>query len=147
MRTLVLVAAALAFLATPVAAKVALPKGEVRVIRVIDGDTVKTNDYKASIRLDGIDAPEIHKNVKTGYKCEEERELGLRAKARLEELLAPPHKVVVERTGKFDQYGRRLTRIKSDGKNVNITLVDEGLARVWDGEGPRPDWCATPAAK
>jgi endonuclease YncB( thermonuclease family) len=149
LKSLSLLLSALAIAAIPsvIEARDALPKGEVRVLRVIDGDTVRVSDYKASIRIEGIDAPEIHKNVRSGYKCIAELELGQRAKARLEELVAPPHKVVVEHTKHFDQYGRRLTQIKSDGKPVAITLVDEGLARPWDGEGPKPDWCASAPSK
>jgi endonuclease YncB( thermonuclease family) len=121
-----------------------LPAGQTRVVRVIDGDTIAVSDLRAHVRLKGIDAAEIHKG-RNGYKCDAELELGQKAKARMEELLSPPHKVVVKHTKDMDQYGRRVAIVTSDGKDAGQILVQEGLAKEWDGNGPRPDFCSEPA--
>jgi micrococcal nuclease len=112
-----------------------------RTIRVIDGDTVKASNLRAPVRVFGYDAPEIHKSVRSGYRCEAELQLGLRAKQLLEELLAPTNEVVVKRTKHFDDYGRRVAVVTSNGVDVGETLVGHGLAKAWTPGERRPDWC------
>lgn len=112
-----------------------------RKIRVIDGDTIKASNLRAPVRLVGVDAPQITKGL-SGYKCPAELALGLQAKDALISLLGAPHKVVVKRTKDFDKYGRRLAIVTSDGKDVGQILVERGLAKSWDGRGPRPDFCS-----
>jgi endonuclease YncB( thermonuclease family) len=119
-------------------------KGKVRVlpIRVIDGDTVEVCLLiKRTIRLVGINAPELH-----GEKAQE----GQKAKKRLCELLPIDLDNIVECeiVGK-DKFQDRLDGIirTSQGKSVADILVEEGLAKVWDGKGQRPlciKICETP---
>lgn len=97
---------------------------------VVDGDTWWQGGEK--LRLADIDAPEIG-----SPKCEAERRLGERAKARLLELLNSGE-VTIERQGR-DRYGRTLAVVTIDGRSVGAQLIAEGLARRWDGA--RRSWC------
>jgi micrococcal nuclease len=100
---------------------------------VIDGDTIRYGGAK--IRLADIDTPEI-----SSPKCASEAALGHRAKERLLELInAGPIEVMQIGERDVDKYGRQLRVIKRDGYSIAETLVDEGLARRWDGA--RRSWC------
>lgn len=84
------------------------------VTKIIDGDTVVVNGE--SVRLLGIDADE------RGYPCYKE------AKQRIEELLLNKEiELEIEGENK-DQYKRYLRYIFLNGKNINLQLVEEGLA-------------------
>jgi micrococcal nuclease len=87
------------------------------VERVIDGDTVKINNE--SVRLLGINCPE------RGEDYYEE------AKEFLEKVILD--KEVELKFGKdiYDRYDRKLAYLFYKGKNVNLELVDEGLANVY----------------
>jgi micrococcal nuclease len=100
---------------------------------VVDGDTIWYKGTK--IRLVGIDAPEIH-----DYKCDSELARGKRAKSRLLELMnAGRFDIVSSGSRDHDVYGRKLRDIRRNGKSLGTTLVDEGLASVW--EGRHHNWC------
>ncbi|OAE43814.1 nuclease [Agrobacterium tumefaciens] len=111
---------------------------------IIDGDTIKCDGQ--NMRLlgggvpfkSGVDAPEMGKRA----KCEFERDLALKAKARLKELLLAgvPR---IEDSGARDrtQSRRPLVNIYlPGGREVGQVLMSEGLVREW-----RPkhhiDWC------
>jgi len=84
------------------------------VTKVIDGDTVIIEG--ASVRLLGIDSDE------RGYPCYK------KAKQRIEELILNKD-VTLETDGKDkDQYERYLRYIFLNEKNINLQLVEEGLA-------------------
>jgi micrococcal nuclease len=102
-------------------------------LRVIDGDTVEHEDVHH--RLLGFDAPETH-----GADCPAEAALGRRATARLRELLAGARRIVLTPSGRRDRYGRELSTLTVDGRDVGETLIHEGLARLYDGGRRRP-WC------
>ena len=110
--------------------------------RVVDGDTVDALIdvgfdiwFKKRIRFKGVDTWESRtRNL-------EEKALGLKAKARTQELLEK----VSSKSGYFriksyglGKYGRVLADVfimDKDGKqwNVNETLISEGHAYVYDG--------------
>lgn len=123
-----------------------------RIVDIYDGDTITivinmfSSYHKMNVRLAGIDTCELKGKNK---------ELGLKAKARLFELLtkntwcptlqnkknmrsfldANPcvAKIVC---GKFDKYGRLLGKIYVDENNQSVQdiLVEEKLAYTYDGK-------------
>jgi len=99
--------------------------------RVIDGDTIVHQGQ--TIRIMGLDAPEVH------HRCEAERALAERARARLAQLLADGFTV---REHGRDRYNRVLAEVfDARGLNVASVLIAEGLARRYNGRGPRELWC------
>ena len=96
------------------------------VRRVIDGDTLEVDIslgfrlwYRATIRLTGIDAPEL--KVKP---------YGLDARTHLEVLLAGKQSIIVHTTlnHEFEKYGRVLGAIFADGVNINQQMITDGHA-------------------
>jgi endonuclease YncB( thermonuclease family) len=99
---------------------------------VVDGDTIWLQGQ--NIRVADIDAPETHE-----YGCEEEKALGDRATARLQELLNGGAITLGSIDRDEDKYGRQLRLVQVNGTSVGDTLVNEGLARSY--EGHRRPWC------
>ncbi|UVO55566.1 thermonuclease family protein [Sphingomonas sp. SUN039] len=99
---------------------------------VVDGDTFWMDGEK--IRIADIDAPETHPS-----RCMEEARLGSAATDRLQALLnaGPVELAIADRD--TDRYGSKLRIVRRDGRSVGAMLVDEGLARPW--EGHRRPWC------
>jgi endonuclease YncB( thermonuclease family) len=90
-----------------------------------------------TVRFFGVDAPELHP-----ARCEAERELGERAKARVVALLTGAATVSIEIVGRRrDKYGRLLGRVLADGRDVGALLIAEGLGRPYSGRGTRRPWC------
>lgn len=100
---------------------------------VVDGDTFRLSGEK--IRIADIDTPELHP-----ARCPYEQALGEAAKQRLLELLnaGPFDLKPIDRD--TDRYGRKLRVVMRDGKSLGDVLVNEGLARTW--EGRRRGWCS-----
>ena len=99
--------------------------------RVIDGDTIVHRGQ--TIRIMGLDAPEVH------HRCPAEKALAERARARLEQLLAEGFTV---REHGRDRYSRVLAEVfDARGMNVASVLIEDGLARRYNGRGPRELWC------
>jgi len=92
-----------------------LAPSQVIVTKIIDGDTVVV-EGGYHIRLLGIDADE------RGYPCYEE------AKSRLEGLVLNKEIRLEKDQTDVDQYDRCLRYIFLDDQNVNLQLVEEGLA-------------------
>ena len=111
---------------------------KVEVLKTIDGDSVRLNVdvgfgitlKNQSCRISAVDTPESRLNVKRYPERAKEKELGLKAKARLKELLEGE---VILHCLKRDKYGRLLGVLYADGKNVGERLVKEGLACHYDG--------------
>lgn len=99
---------------------------------VVDGDTAWINGVK--VRIADIDTPETHPP-----RCTREAELGNRATRRLAELLSQGSFELVPIERDQDQYGRKLRVIVRGGRSIGDQLVEEGLARTW--EGRRRPWC------
>jgi micrococcal nuclease len=99
---------------------------------VVDGDTIWLGGQK--IRVADIDAPETHP-----ARCAEEQALGDRATQRLRQLLNGGAVSLQPSDRDEDRHGRKLRIVLVDGTSVGDTLVDEGLARWYEG-GRRP-WC------
>lgn len=100
-----------------------------RIDCVVDGDTFWLQGQK--IR---IDTPE-----RSPPRCEAERVKGEAAKARLRTLLNAGRFSLVAGIRDEDHYGRKLRTVWRGGRSLGDILVDEGLARSWDGA--RRGWC------
>jgi endonuclease YncB( thermonuclease family) len=97
---------------------------------VFDGATIRVDGTKIAIA--GIQAPQI-----IGAKCSAERSLGIDAAVGLAELLNSG-KVS---TGKpfRDYYGRDVSKVLIDGRDVGEIMVNRNAARKYDGT--TYDWC------
>lgn len=102
-----------------------------RVQRAVDGDTLVLSTGE-TIRLQGIDAPEIHP-----CRCARECDLGTQAQRWLHRLTV--NGVALTRTG-LDRYRRTLAyAYTADGADIGHELIARGLARQWTGR--REPWC------
>ncbi|MEC8855953.1 MAG: thermonuclease family protein [Chloroflexota bacterium] len=99
---------------------------EVRVSRVIDGDTLETPSRR--VRLFGVDTPEA------GERCASE------ATSRINELAR--NSVRLEEGPRLtDQFGRRLAYVYTEeGYNIDEILVREGLGTAWTEDGQHLDY-------
>ncbi len=106
-------------------------------IIIIDGDTIKVDGE--SIRIVGMDTPETYS---PSPACSDyERRKGFESAGALNHLLTN-RKVLVERTGKKDKYGRSLAvvYVGVPKKNVADIMIEAGFARKNNGEKRLP-WC------
>jgi endonuclease YncB( thermonuclease family) len=121
--------------------------GQLQVVRVTDGDTVKVagNDEKMTIRLVGIDAPETSKK-----KNEPGQPFSQKSTKHLAGLVL--NKSVEIKSYGTDRYGRTLGVIFVGEKNVNLEMIKAGLAEVYRGQPAKgldlkPYWDAESGAK
>jgi endonuclease YncB( thermonuclease family) len=99
------------------------------VERIADGDTVTvitSNQTKLRIRMLGIDAPETPKGAKFPGQP-----YGPEAEAYLKRLVEGK-RVTVEIYG-VDRYKRLLSTIFIDGKDINLAMIEAGLAEIYRG--------------
>ena len=88
-----------------------------RIVGISDGDTVtllNANKRQYKIRMSGIDAPE------------KKMPFGQRSKEHLSDLVFS--KDVQVETEKLDRYGRMLGKILLDRQDINLAMVNAGLA-------------------
>ena len=88
-----------------------------RIVGISDGDTVTlldVNKRQYKIRLTAIDAPE------------KKMPFGQRSKEHLSDLVF--NKDVQVETEKLDRYGRTLGKILFDRKDINLAMINAGLA-------------------
>lgn len=103
------------------------------VKKIIDGDTIDSEIdlgfntlVRRRLRVTGIDTPESRtKDLK-------EKELGLKAKKLVSELIKNSESVIIKSYGE-DKYGRVLVDLFCDNQNVAEKLISEGLAWRYDG--------------
>jgi len=105
-----------------------------RVIKVYDGDTVTIASklpyytspvYRFSIRLNGIDTPEIRGSN------EDEKEVALLARAALYDKIFG--KVIILKNCKTEKYGRILADVFLDKININTWMLENRFAVKYDG--------------
>ena len=115
---------------------------QAEVIRVVDGDTIVVRAHvwlgqsiETSVRLDGIDTPEMHSN------CQAERKMAEHARDELASLIQHRRVVLYHvRDGKYA--GRVLASIKTeDGIDLAHYMLDQGIARPYHGHKRQP-WCS-----
>lgn len=99
---------------------------------VVDGDTFWFAGEK--YRVADIDTPETHP-----ARCAGEAALGEAATGRLHGWLNDGAFSLDSAGRDTDRYGRKLRIVTRGGTSVGSVLVDEGLARPW--EGGRDPWC------
>lgn len=111
------------------------------VVSVYDGDTfdVRVRVWvdqivETHVRVNGIDAPEIH------GKCEKEKKMAQEAKQELAQLVQNG-KVRLYNV-RFEKYaGRVLADVETaDGKSIGQHMIDQGLVRAYHGK-KRQSWC------
>ena len=106
-------------------------------VRVVDGDTIKVNlpcSYKMfcrniSVRVAGVDCPEIHS------KDKQERQQAQAAKYFTRAFLQG-HNITLKGCRK-GTYFRIVCAVLADGKDLSVALLDAGLAIPYDG-GEKP---------
>lgn len=88
-----------------------------KVVSIADGDTITVLDadkVQHKVRLEGIDAPE------------KAQAFGARSKERLSEKIG--EKDVVVTWKEKDRYGRILGDVSLDSRNINLEMVEDGMA-------------------
>jgi micrococcal nuclease len=115
----------------------------VKVLSVHDGDTftIQLSDQlsifgsKISVRVKGIDAPEIHGKGKCEYAKAQE------AKHELETLLNTSKNVTLKSIAR-DKYFRLLADVYADDHNVSDILLSKKLAYPYNGKTKaQMNWC------
>lgn len=118
----------------------------VKVLRVIDGDTIEVEaDYlpsqlgkKLSVRILGVDTPEKGSRA----KCSNENLLSLKAKLFTEQEVRKARVIRLE-IKKWDKYGGRvLGDIILDEKRLSELLIKHGHGIRYYGERKIKDWCS-----
>ena len=113
------------------------------IVSIYDGDTFKVNinsyppiiGKKMSIRLNGIDTPEIR-----GSKCKKEKQLAYKAK-RLTVNTLRNAKVIELRNIQRGKYFRIVADVYVDDKSLADILISNKLAVSYDGGTKTKDWC------
>jgi len=105
-----------------------------KVVKVYDGDTftlaakLPNTDgpvYRFTVRLNGIDTPEIKGKTAT------EKELAKRARDALSSLIL--NKIIILKNVETEKYGRLLAEVYLDDININNYMVDNKYAVKYDG--------------
>jgi len=114
-----------------------------KVIKVYDGDTItiasklpykSSQMYRFSVRLRGIDCPEIKS------KSLAEKELAINSKICLSNLILG--QMVELKNVSTEKYGRILADVYIDNVNVNTWMLENKLALPYDGgkKTRPPEW-------
>ncbi len=103
---------------------------EFKVTKVFDGDTFEAvnSAHKIRVRLAGIDAPETAKRQSPAQPYSR------KSKEYLENAVL--NRTVQIKGYGMDQYNRQLAEVFVSGKNINIGLLEAGLAEVYQGKLP-----------
>ena len=105
-----------------------------KVVKVYDGDTITVATplhfdnspiYRFSVRLRGIDCPEIR------TKNDNEKECGKKARKIMTDQVL--NKLVTFENIDYDKYGRILADVLINGVNITKTLLEQRLAVEYNG--------------
>jgi micrococcal nuclease len=99
---------------------------------VVDGDTIWYRGTK--IRIADIDTPETNQR-----QCAAEAERGAAATRRMHQLVNAGPFTLQSIDRDEDRYGRKLRILTRGGQSLGDILVEEGLARYY--QGGRRSWC------
>lgn len=117
---------------------------DLKILRVIDGDTVEFEapflvdplPKKLSIRVWGVDTPE--KSFRA--KCEKEAAMGAEATKFTKDLVANAKTTQIS-IYEWDKFGGRvLGDVIIDGNSLTKMLLDKGYAREYYGDAKK-SWC------
>ena len=111
-------------------------------VRNYDGDTITFNlpslhpiiGDKISIRVNGIDTPEIR------GKCEKEKYDAKQAKEIVSNILKNAEHITLKNM-KRGKYFRIAADVVVDGENLADVLIDAGMAVRYDGGKKTHNWC------
>lgn len=109
------------------------PVSKGKVVKVYDGDTITVaskifgskNIYRFSVRLNGIDAPEIK------GKTQEEKNAAIVSRDALSKIILG--EIVYLKDVKTEKYGRLLATVYFNNMNVNEWLLINNYAIKYDG--------------
>tara|TARA_Y100000022_G_C13137551_1_gene323373 strand:- start:151 stop:438 length:288 start_codon:yes stop_codon:yes gene_type:complete len=87
------------------------------------------------IRLLELDTPEISKP-----KCDQELQLGLKAREYINSLIMNASLIEFKTDYKKDYFGRILSYLIIDGEDVSTKIVNNNLGVVYD-KNNKQDWC------
>jgi len=107
-----------------------------------DGDTIYVaipglpgEIANMSVRVRGVDTPEIR------GKCESEKQLAQKARDYARSRLKSA-KAVEFCEPEWGRYGGRVVAsVRIDGTPLDLDLINQGLARAYDGKTKRAPWC------
>jgi len=108
-----------------------LPPGDrFKVLRVFDGDTLEAmgSGLTFKIRLVGIDTPETGRKGQKGQPYAQEAKQVLK-----EQVMGKPIRLKQYGTG---GYNRILAEVFSEGRNINLHMVQTGMAEIYRGTRP-----------
>jgi micrococcal nuclease len=102
-----------------------------------DGDTcyVTVDGENTKIRLLELDTPEISKP-----KCDQELQLGLKARDYLNSLIMNASSIEFQTEYKKDYFGRILSYLIIDGEDASVKIVSNNLGVIYDRNN-KQDWC------
>ena len=111
-------------------------------LRNYDGDTITFNlpglhpiiGKKISIRVNGIDTPEIK------GKCEKETYDAKQAQQMVADILKDAEQIVL-RNMERGKYFRIAANVIVDGENLSDMLIEAGMAIKYDGRKKTHKWC------
>ena len=111
-------------------------------IRNYDGDTITFNlpglhpiiGEKISIRVNGIDTPEIR------GKCEKEKYDAKQVKEMVADILKDAERINLKNMER-GKYFRIVADVYADGENIADILIESGMAVRYDGGTKTKDWC------
>lgn len=118
----------------------ALNTVEAHVYYCHDGDTCRVkvaNSVWVSVRLAGIDAPEVASRGGRGKKKNDGQTMGQDAKEFLNKSVQG--KTVNLRQVDLDPFNRPVVVMETEGKAINLRLIEEGFAEVYRGKTKRLD--------
>ena len=126
---------------------------QARLLKVIDGDTISVAIYcghalKISLRLDGIDTPELHPK---GQDLVGEALAAQKVRDYVSQLYTVDSLVTIKLL-KVDKYGGRYvghiymdngdTAVRPEGETLSDHLLARGYAKKYDGRA-KPPWRAS----
>jgi micrococcal nuclease len=111
-------------------------------VRNYDGDTITFNlpglhpiiGEKISIRVNGIDTPEIR------GKCEKEKYDAKQAKEMVSDILKEAEQITLKNMER-GKYFRIAADVIVDGENLADMLIEAGMAVRYDGGKKNKKWC------